>query len=198
MPRQARIDAPGAIHHIICRGMERRKIFWDDTDRDFFVSRLGTVLQETSTHCFAWALIPNHFHLLLQTGLVPIATVMRRLLTGYAVFFNQRHKRVGHLFQNRYKSILCQREPYLLELVRYIHLNPIRAGILGSLDDLNKYSYCGHCQIVGACAEPWQATEEILQRFSNLTDEARQKYVAFVAQGIAIGKKSELTGGGLV
>ena len=198
MPRQARIDAPGAIHHIICRGIERRKIFWDDTDRDSFISRLGTVLQETSTRCFAWALIPNHFHLLLQTGLVPIATVMRRLLTGYAIFFNQRHKRVGHLFQNRYKSILCQREPYLLELVRYIHLNPIRAGIVGSLEDLNKYSYCGHCRILGAGAEPWQAAEEILLRFSNVTEEALEKYEVFVAEGIAMGKRSELTGGGLV
>ena len=122
MPRQARIDAPGALHHIICRGIERRNIFRDDTDRDNFVLRLRKLLLCTSTRCFAWALIPNHFHLLLETGAVPIATVMRRLLTGYTVTFNLRHHRCGHLFQNRYKSILCQKESYLLELVRYIHL----------------------------------------------------------------------------
>ncbi|UPU36307.1 transposase [Geomonas paludis] len=104
MPRQARIDAPGACHHIICRGIERRKIFLDDTDRDRFLLRLGQVLKKSSTRCFAWALIPNHFHLLLQTGNTPISDVMRRLTTGYAVEFNHRHNRSGHLFQNRYKS----------------------------------------------------------------------------------------------
>jgi len=122
MPRQARIDAPGALHHIICRGIERKKIFQDDTDRNDFVNRLGTVLIETSTACYAWSLIPNHFHLLLRTGNSPIATIMRRLLTGYAVTFNRRHRRHGHLFQNRYKSILCQEDLYFLELVCYIHL----------------------------------------------------------------------------
>ncbi|BDV43985.1 transposase [Geotalea uraniireducens] len=82
MPRQARIDGAGTLHHIICRGIERREIFTDDSDRDDFVLRMGTILAETSTRCYAWALIPNHFHLLLQTGTVPVATVMRRLLTA--------------------------------------------------------------------------------------------------------------------
>jgi len=104
MPRKSRIDAPGALHHIICRGIEQRPIF-DDDDRDRFVERLGTVLEETATACYAWELIPNHFHLLIRTGSVPVANVMRRLLTGYAVSFNLRHRRSGHLFQNRYKSI---------------------------------------------------------------------------------------------
>ncbi len=96
MPRKARIDAPGALHHIICRGIERRRIFDDDADRDNFLERLGIILKEKSTSCYSWALIPNHFHLLLRTGKVPISTVMRRLLTGYAVSFNHRHRRYGH------------------------------------------------------------------------------------------------------
>ena len=108
MPRKARIDAPGSLHHIIFRGIERRKIFRDDTDRNNFVERLGNVLTDTGTPCYAWALIPNHVHLLLKTGNVPIATVMQRILTGHAAYFNRRHKRHGKLFQNRYKSILCQ------------------------------------------------------------------------------------------
>jgi len=116
MPRKARIDAPGALHHIIVRGIERRKIFLDDTDRNSFLDRLGATLKNTTTPCFAWALIPNHVHLLLRTGLTPLSTVMRRLLTGYAVYFNRRHHRHGHLFQNRYKSILCQEDAYLKEL----------------------------------------------------------------------------------
>jgi REP element-mobilizing transposase RayT len=111
MPRKSRIDAPGALHHIICRGIEQRPIFEGDFDPDRFVERLGAILQETATPCYAWALIPNHFHLLIRTGLVPVATVMRRLLSGYAVSFNHRHHRNGHLFQNRYKSILCQEDP---------------------------------------------------------------------------------------
>ena len=98
MPRQSRIDAPGALHHIICRGIERRRIFEDDEDRDNFVKRLGSILSETKTSCYALAIIPNHFHLLLRTGKASISTVMRRLLTGYVVSFNRRHKRSGHLF----------------------------------------------------------------------------------------------------
>ncbi len=112
MPRKARIDAPGALHHIIMRGIERRKIFLDD-DRDNFVEGLAGIVSDTNTLCFAWALIPDHVHLLLQTGNAPITNVIQRLLTGYTVSFNRRHKRSGHLFQNRYKSILCEEEPYL-------------------------------------------------------------------------------------
>ncbi len=102
MPRQARIDTPGALHHIICRGIERRNIFKDNTDRNRFLERLGSVLQETSTPWYGWALIPNHFHLLLKTGKEPIAQIMRRLLTGRAVSFNRRYRRYGRLFQNRH------------------------------------------------------------------------------------------------
>ena len=108
MPRKARIDAPGALHHIIVRGIERRKIFKDDADYKSFIERLGDILSDSQSPCYAWALIPNHFHLLLKTGHTPIATIMRRLLTGHAMNFNLRHRRSGQLFQNRYKSILCQ------------------------------------------------------------------------------------------
>jgi len=118
MPRQSRIDAPGALHHIIARGIARKEIFRDDTDRENFLDRLCAILKETKTVCYAWALIPNHFHLLLRTGTAPIATAMRRLLTGYAVSHNRRHRRYGHLFQNRYKSILCQEDVYLNETMK--------------------------------------------------------------------------------
>ena len=93
VPRKARIDDPGALQHIIVRGIERRKIFYDDQDRDNFLELLGAVLVETGAPCFAWALIPNHAHVLLKTGTMPIATVMRRLLTGCAVSFNHCHHR---------------------------------------------------------------------------------------------------------
>ena len=106
MPRKARIDAPGALHHIIIRGIERRAIFEDDKDREDFIERLSNLLPETETPCYARALMTNHVHLFLRTGTIAIASIMRRLLTGYAVKFNRRQGRHGHLFQNRYKSIL--------------------------------------------------------------------------------------------
>ncbi len=96
MPRKSRIDTPGALHHIIARGIDRKNIFKADKDRDDFLERLGAIIEGTQTYCFAWALIPNHFHLLIKTGATPISTVMRRLLTGYAVSFNRRHRRYGH------------------------------------------------------------------------------------------------------
>jgi putative transposase len=162
MPRKARIDSAGALHHIMVHGIEHRQIFLDDEDRDAFVNRLGHVLTETHTDCFAWALIPNHLHLLLRTGLTPITTVMRRLLTGYAIQFNRRHQRHGHVFQNRYKSILCQQDRYLKELVRYIHLNPLRAGIVPDHKRLERFVYCGHCAIVGKRQNDWQNTQYVL------------------------------------
>ncbi len=136
-----------------------------------FVNRLGKVLIETHTDCFAWAMIPNHVHLLMRTGLTPIATVMRRLLTGYAVGFNRRHRRHGHLFQNRYKSILCQQDPYLLELVRYIHLNPLRARLVPDYKGLKRFSYGGHCVLMGKFNNDWQNTEYILSLFGQKISE---------------------------
>ncbi|MBI5594284.1 MAG: transposase [Deltaproteobacteria bacterium] len=198
MPRKARIDAPGALHHIIIRGIERRKIFFDDFDRDSFVKRLGQILSETGTPCFAWVLIPNHVHLLLRTGVIPIATVMRRLLTGYAVSFNHRHRRHGQLFQNRYKSILCQEELYLLELVRYIHLNPLRARIVKDPEDLDKYPYSGHGVLMNNVKHDWQEVDYILKLFGGTCQEARMRYREFVEKGISEGRRQDLTGGGLV
>lgn len=198
MPRQARIDAPGALHHIIARGIERRKIFFDDDDRKNFLERLGSLVAASDTQCFAWALIPNHFHLLLRTGDVPIATVMRRLLTGYAVSFNRRHRRYGHLFQNRYKSILCQTDTYLLELVRYIHLNPLRARLATDMKELDAYSFSGHSTVMGKHKHPWQNTQYILKQFADQKGLARRRYRVFVKEGVEQGKQPELTGGGLV
>ena len=198
MARQARIDAPGALHHIICRGIERGRIFLDDFDRDRFVERLAALLSETSTSCFAWALIPNHFHLLVRTDCVPFSTVMRRLLTSYAVHFNRRHHRSGHVFQNRYKSILCQQDPYLLELVRYIHLNPLRAGIVSDLSELARYPYSGHSRLAGVLDDGWQDTESVWVLFASSKQEACIRYRDFIHGGLSMGKRPELTGGGLV
>jgi REP element-mobilizing transposase RayT len=198
MPRQARIDAPGALHHIIARGIDRQRIFNDDADRDNFLDRLGNILSETQTACFAWALIPNHFHLLLRTGTTAISTVMRRLLTGYAVSYNFRHRRHGHLFQNRYKSILCQEDAYLLELVRYIHLNPLRAADVKDLRTLNNYPYCGHSGILGKNTQDWQDVDYILKFFAPKKSQAIRGYREFFKMAVGQGRRPDLVGGGLV
>jgi putative transposase len=198
MPRQARIDTPGALHHIIARGIERRKIFNDNQDRHDFLERLGKILEQSQTRCYAWALIANHFHLLLRTGMIPIARVMMRLLTGHAASYNRRHKRQGHLFQNRYKSILCQEDTYFLELVRYIHLNPLRAGLVKDLDQLGRYPFCGHGVVLGKYQLPWQDSQAVLAMYGKKVGPARSKYKAFVAKGVDQGRRTDLTGGGLI
>ena len=144
MPRSARIDIPNILQHVIVRGIEKRDIFSDDEDRHSFVERLSNLLVSTETDCFAWALLDNHVHLLLRPRQIPLSKFMKRLLTGYAVTFNLRHRRSGHLFQNRYKSIVCEEEQYLLELVRYIHLNPLRARIVSTINELDRFDWCGH------------------------------------------------------
>lgn len=198
MPRQARIDAPGALHHVIARGIERCKIFRTKKDYADFVTRLAVIFSETGTACYAWALIPSHFHLLLKTGAVPIATVMRRLLTGYAVSFNHRHRRHGHVFQNRYKSILCQEDAYLLELVRYIHLNPLRAGIVPGCEALGWFPYAGHGAIAGSMPNDWQDVDSVLTMFADQPATARLRYRRFVEDGAQQGQRPELTGGGMI
>jgi len=197
MPRQPRIDSPDLLHHVIVRGIERGKIFNDDEDRDSFVERLRMLLLETGTACYAWALIPNHFHLLLKPHTVELARFMRRLLTGYAVTFNRRHKRSGHLFQNRYKSIVCEEEAYLLELIRYIHLNPLNAGLVGDLNTLDLYPWCGHAEILSNNKESGLAADWVLSLFSQDMKSARQRYRQFITDGIQQGKRPELVGGGL-
>lgn len=197
MPRKARIDMPGLLQHVIVRGIERRDIFLDDDDRRIFVGRFSSLLEETDTDCFAWALLSNHFHLLLRCNSIELSRFMRRLLTGYAVNFNHRHKRSGHLFQNRYKSIICEEEAYLLELIRYIHLNPLRAKIVSDLESLEAYLWSGHAVLMGKEKLPGQVVDEVLLLFGEKLSEARRNYRQFVADGISLGKRPELVGGGL-
>lgn len=198
MPRQARLDAPETLHHVMVRGLERRSIFRDETDREDFVTRLAQLAGQGALTIYAWALLPNHAHLLLRTGARSLARSMRSLLTGYAGAFNRRHNRVGHLFQNRYKSIVVEEEPYLLELVRYLHLNPLRAKIVPNLRALDRYPWSGHSALLGSIARPWQDTATILMHFGPTIARARRAYGAFVAAGMPQGRRPELQGGGLL
>jgi len=123
---------------------------------------------------------------------------MRKLLTGYVVNFNRRYKRYGHLFQNRYKSIICQDDPYLLELTRYIHLNPLRAGLVKSFEQLKDYPWSGHSVIMGRIQRHWQDTHEVLAYFGGREKEAVKRYEKFLREGVTRGKRPDLVGGGLL
>jgi len=133
-----------------------------------------------------------------STGTVPIASIMRRLLTGYAVKFNRRHHRYGHLFQNRYKSILCEEDPYLKQLVAYIHLNPVRAGKVEDVAALKAYPFTGHSALMGKRIRPWQDTAYVLALFGGSVSEARRNLQIHLSKWSAKGHCSELTGGGLI
>ncbi|MCP4632091.1 MAG: hypothetical protein GY855_04120 [candidate division Zixibacteria bacterium] len=198
MPRGARLDAPGTLHHVIIRGIERRQIVDDDHDRENFVSRIGEIAWDTGTSVYAWALMTNHAHILVRSGLAGLPVFMRRLLSGYAIFYNRRHRRYGHLFQNRYKSIICEEDPYFKELVRYIHLNPLRAGMVDTITKLGRYKWCGHSVIVDHRKNRWQDRKYVLKWFGRKESKAKKAYKKFVKAGIDIGKRPDLTGGGLI
>ena len=196
MPRQARLDSSGTLHHVMVRGIEKRQIVDDETDRRDFVRRLGALAEETRTPIYAWALMSNHAHILLCSGASGLAKFMRRLLTGYAVSYNRRHRRHGHVFQNRYKSIVCDGDSYFTELVRYIHLNPLRVELVKNLKELERYPYCGHGTILGAPPQ-WQDCESVLAQFGGRASNAKEAYRRFVAEGVRLGRRPELVGGGL-
>lgn len=198
MPRQARLDTPGTLHHVIIRGIEKKNIVINEYDRKDFVKRLGRLSTETETAIFAWALLSNHAHILLRSSASGISHFMRRLLTGYAINYNLRHRRHGHLFQNRYKSIICEEDSYFRELVRYIHLNPLRANLVDNLDELDQYFWSGHSVLVGKQKNDWQDRDYVLGWFGKNKKEAVKAYRDFVQKGIDKGRRPELVGGGLV
>ena len=165
MPRSARLDSPGTLHHVMVRGIEKRSIVDDEKDRSDLVSRMGETAQKTNTVIYAWALMNNHAHILLRSSEYGLSTFMRRFLTGYASSFNRRHHWFGHLFQNRFKSIICQEDLYFLELVRYIHLNPLRAGLVDTLTELDHYKWCGHSALINHRENGFQNREYVLNWF---------------------------------
>lgn len=198
MPRKARLDAPGTLHHVIVRGIEKKPIVKDDMDRRNFIERMGQIAIESMTPIYAWALMTNHAHILLRSGPKGLSKFMRRLLTGYAGSFNRRHGRHGHLFENRYKSIICDEDSYFTELVRYIHLNPLRAGLVKSVTELDRYRWCGHAGLLAAMPPAWHHVKEVLSWFGKISVKARRAYREHVKEGVAMGRRPELVGGGLV
>ena len=155
-------------------------------------------MNETDTICHAWVLIPNHAHFLFRTGHEKLGKMMQRLQLGYAQWFNRRHNRIGHLFHNRYKSILCEDDPYFLELVRYVHLNPLRAGLVQNYDELCNFPWSGHRTLLNKIRLDWQDVDGVLSKFGRLRRKAVFAYDGFVRAGVVMGRREDLIGGGLI
>jgi hypothetical protein len=172
----------------MARGIDGSAIFRADVDRQKFVEGIGDVVTTGGAAVY----------LLIRTGPTPLSLLMRRLLTGHAVRFNRHYQRRGYLFQNRFKSVLVHDETYFLRLVRYIHLNPLRAGILSTLDDLDAYPWSGHRNLVNGIGPPWQFVADVLERYSPDVAVARIAYRRFVADGIPGEDDGSLEGGGFI
>lgn len=180
------------------RGLERRSIFSEVADKQDFLDRLVDNLAKSKSQCLAWALLPNHYHLLIRVGSKPLSRLMAPLLGGYGGCYNRRHGRVGYVFQNRFKSILCEEDSYLLELIRYIHLNPVRAKLVCSLEALDRYPWTGHSGIVAKKRVSWQSSDEVLRLFGESSRVATRAYRHFMQQGIDVSNNNNLSGSGLI
>ena len=198
MPRRGRLHITDGYYHVMGRGLERRRIFDHDVDKQDFLERLSEGLAETETDCLAWSLMSNHYHLLIRVGTIPQSQLMRKLLSGYATAYNRRHRRAGYVFQNRYKSILCDEDSYFMELVRYIHLNPVKAKLIKTVKALDDYAWTGHAALMGKQSRPWQNSEDVLRYFGKRQGTARQRYRAFIQLGLSNTTQVDLSGGGLI
>jgi len=182
MARPLRLEFPGAVYHLTARGNARQGIFEDDGDRRRFLDLLSREVQQQGWRCYAYCLMDNHYHLLVETPDGNLAGGMRRLNGAYTQAFNHRHRRVGHLFQGRYKSIVVDKDSYLLELCRYIVLNPVRARMVATVDDWPWSSYPATARAGKRPA--WLDVERVWSLFGETDRAARTAYRRFIQQGI--------------
>ena len=182
MSRPIRIEFPNALYHVTSRGDRREAIFEDDEDRQIFLQTLGQAVRQFNWLCHAWCLMDNHYHLLIQTPDGNLSKGMRQLNGVFTQASNRRHRRVGHLFQGRFKAILVERDAFLLELARYVVLNPVRAGMVKRPQDWPWSSYRASMGLVPA--EAFLAVDGLLAQFATRRDTARMRYARFVAEGI--------------
>ena len=182
MARPLRIEYDGAVYHVTSRGNARKNIFKDDDDREVFLEVLGRVVKRYNWLCHAYCLMGNHYHLLIETPDANLSAGMRQVNGVYTQKYNQRHKKTGHIFQGRYKAILIEKESYLLELCRYVVLNPVRAGIVEQPEEWN---WSSHTATVGMKKAPgYLTTDWILGQFGNKRSDAGKHYTEFVKSGI--------------
>jgi putative transposase len=183
MARPLRIELAGALYHVTSRGNERKPVYRDDRDRARFVERLAAVVETHRLRLHAFALMRNHFHLLVETPEANLSRAMGQLNGSYTQDFNRRHRRSGHLFQGRYKAILVEKDSYLLELSRYIHLNPVRVG---EVSRAWEFAWSSAAAYVGKATVPeFLTVEDVLAHFGRRRAVARRRYAEFLADGAA-------------
>lgn len=188
MARKPRIEFPGALYHVIARGNQRRRTFLAPQDFEDYLSRLWRYHEKFHFILYAYCLMPNHVHLLIETKEVPLSKIMQAIQFSYTQSFNHRHKKVGHLFQGRYKAVLCEKDEYLLQLIRYIHLNPVRAKIA---NDPKKYPWSSHRALLGLEKFPRCDVDAALKEFGRKRKTAIKRYESFVLDAIGMGHKKE-------
>jgi putative transposase len=188
MARKPRVEFAGALYHVICRGNQRQVIFRSDADRKCYLEALERYRQRYRFKVYAYVLMSNHVHMLLETREVSLSRIMQGLQLRYTSYFNRKYKKVGHLFQGRYKAILCDREAYLLELVRYLHLNPER---MRSPMQAATYRWSSHGAYLGKGNIVTIETAPVLGEFAKSVGKARLGYLRFMAEGKTAGHQAD-------
>ena len=188
MARKPRVEFDGAFYHVIVRGNQRQRTFQDDQDRIAYLQRIEHYRQRYGFRLYAYVLMANHVHLLIETKSVALSKIMQGIQFSYTQSYNRRHRKVGHLFQGRYKAILCDRDAYLLELVRYIHLNPERLKVP---DDPWRYCWSSHGAYLGKPSLVQVDTQEVLSQFSSRLGAARRAYQRFMDEGMRQGHEEK-------
>ncbi len=184
MPRRPRLFVPGCLPHIMAPGIDGMEILRDDHDRLQFLTFFEKYSTEATVRCYAWALMPNHFHLFVRNSDRPLSALMKPLNSRHAGYFNRKAKRRGCLFQDRFKSIATQGQLYLEEMIRYVHLNPVREGIRRDINALDTYPWCGHAALTGTRSNRFQDTASVLRRLGKETVDARASYREFLLREI--------------
>lgn len=174
----------GFLHHVVVRHADRRAIFADDRDRDDLLECLAALVRSRSLAVYAWALMSNHFHLLVGTANVSLESSMSSLLASFSAGLARRRAAAGDLVPARWESTVCKADRQFLEVVRYIHLNPLRAGVVRHMDALDDYAYTGHSALLSIVRRDWQSTEDVLERFGRSAGWARAVYRKFVSEGV--------------
>ncbi len=188
MARKSRVEVEGGLYHLITRGNNRQAIFHDSDDYLKFLTLLEVQKRRLPFFLYAYCLMPNHVHLLIERQADAIGRIMHRVLTGFSQYYNRKYRKVGHLFQGRHKAILCQTDEYLGELVRYIHLNPVRAKMVHKPE---QYQYSSHRAYLGLEAAGMVDVDPVLRHFGAKKKLARERYREFVAAGMRLGHRDE-------
>ena len=184
MARRLRVEVEGGLYHLITRGVARQDIFHDEQDRAKFLALLAEQKLKLPYYLYAYCLMTNHIHLLIERRVDDVGRTMQRILTGYAQYYNRRYRRTGHVFQGRHKAVLCQSDPYLAELVRYIHLNPVRAKMV---DLPEQYPYSSHREYMGLVPKGIVDVDPVLRRFGRPRGAARARFAEDVAAAMKLG-----------